>query len=99
MARTGEFFALQINGDSMEPRFTRGDVVIVKAQEDAESEDIVIVQINGNDATCKKLKKFDDSIMLISTNPKYEPMVFSNQQIKEKPVAIIGRVVELRAKF
>lgn len=99
LARTGEFFALQINGDSMEPRFTRGDVVIVKAQEDAESEDIVIVQINGNDATCKKLKKFDDSIMLISTNPKYEPMVFSNQQIKEKPVAIIGRVVELRAKF
>ncbi len=99
LAATGDFFGLQIKGDSMEPRITEGDVVIVRQQEDAETGETVIVLINGEDATCKRLKKYADGIMLISNNPKYEPMVFSNQEIVEKPVKIIGKVVELRGKF
>lgn len=99
LASTGEFFGLQIHGDSMEPRMNEGDVVIVRQQEDAESGDIVIAMINGCDATCKRLKKYADGIMLLSNNPKYEPMVFSSEDITEKPVKIIGRVMELRAKF
>ena len=59
----------------------------------------MIALVNGCDATCKRLKKYADGIMLLSNNPKYEPMVFSNQEIVEKPVRIIGRVMELRAKF
>lgn len=99
MATTGNFFGLRIHGDSMEPRINEGDVVIVRQQDDAESGDIVIALVNGCDATCKRLKKYSDGIMLLSNNPKYEPMVFSNQEIVEKPVRIIGRVMELRAKF
>ena len=99
MARTGEFFGLQIHGNSMEPKFSEGDVVIVRLQDDAESGDIVIAMINGDDATCKRLRKYRDGIELISTNPSYEPMFFSNEDIEKKPVKIIGRVVELRAKF
>ena len=37
--------------------------------------------------------------MLIPSNPAYEPMFYSNREIEELPVIIIGRVVELRAKF
>lgn len=99
MAKTGEFFGLQINGDSMEPKFSKGDVVIVRKQDDAESGDIVIAMVNGDDATCKRLKKYQEGIALISTNPAYDPMYFSNKEIEEKPVRIIGKVVELRAKF
>lgn len=99
MAHTGEFFGLQINGDSMEPRMKKGDVVIVRKQNDAESGDIVIAMVNGDDATCKRLRKYRDGIELISTNPSYEPMFFSNEEIETKPVKIIGKVVELRAKF
>ena len=99
MAKTGEFFGLQINGDSMEPKFSKGDIVIVRKQDDAESGDIVIAMVNGNDATCKRLKKYADGIALLSTNPKYDPMIFNKQEIEEKPVKIIGKVVELRAKF
>ena len=99
LAATGDFFGLQIKGDSMEPRITEGDVVIVRQQEDAETGETVIVLINGQDATCKRLKKYTEGIMLISNNPKYEPMIFSNQEIIEKPVKIIGKVVELRGKF
>ena len=99
LAKTGEFFGLQIHGDSMEPKISQGDIVIVRKQDDAESDNIVIAAVNGTDATCKRLKKYKDGIALISTNPAYEPMYFSNQEILEKPVRIIGRVVELRAKF
>ncbi len=99
MARTGEFFGLQIKGDSMEPKFSEGDIVIVRQQDDAESGEIVIATVNGNEATCKRLRKYRDGIELISNNPSYEPMFFSNEEIEQKPVRIIGRVVELRAKF
>lgn len=99
MAKTGTFFGLVINGDSMEPKISKGDVVIVRQQEDAETGDIVIAAINGDDATCKRLKKYKDGIALLSNNPAYEPMYFSNEEIQNKPVKVIGKVVELRAKF
>ena len=55
--------------------------------------------VNGDEATCKKIKKTPEGVMLISTNPAYEPMFYSNKDIEEKPVRIWGKVVELRAKF
>lgn len=99
MAASGEYFALQIHGDSMEPKMSDGDVVIVRQQDDAESGEIVIAAINGEDATCKRLRKYTNGIMLLSTNAAYEPMTFTNKDIEELPVRILGKVVELRAKF
>lgn len=81
------------------PKISDGDVVIVRQQNDAESGDIVIATINGDEATCKRIRKYRDGIELVSSNPCYEPMFFSNEEIENKPVRIIGRVVELRAKF
>lgn len=99
MARRGEFFALRIKGDSMEPRFVEGDVVIVRKQETADSGDIVVALVNGDSATIKKLKRHQNGITLMPTNPTYEPMYYSNEEIMELPVTILGKVVELRAKF
>ena len=83
----------------MEPRMKDGDVVIVRQQDDAESGEVVIAAINGDDATCKRLRKYAEGIMLLSTNSAYEPIVFTNQDIEELPVKILGKVVELRARF
>lgn len=99
MSKDGDYFALRIKGDSMEPKMSSGDVVIVRKQPDAESGDIAIVCINGEEATCKKIKKTPEGIMLISFNPAYEPMFYSKKQVEELPLTILGRVVELRAKF
>lgn len=95
----GEYFALQIHGDSMEPRMRDGDVVIVKRQSDIESGDIAIVRVNGYDATCKKVLKQNDGIMIVGLNPSFTPIFYSKEQIKSLPVEIDGKVVELRAKF
>lgn len=99
MARHGEFFALQIKGDSMEPRIKEGDVVIIRKQPDVESGEIAIVLVNGDDATIKKVQKFDGGINLIPSNSAYNVLTYSNAQIESLPVQILGKVVELRAKF
>ena len=99
MARTGNYFGLQIHGDSMEPDIRNGDVVIVRQQDDAESGEIVIALVNGDDACCKRLVKYAGGIGLISLNTKYSPMMFSEADVADKPVHIIGKVVELRRKF
>ena len=99
MAATGEHVALEIRGDSMEPRMMAGDVVIVRIQDTIETGEIAIVMVNGDEATCKKIKKTPEGIMLISNNPAYEPMFYSNQEIEQLPIRIFGKVVELRAKF
>ena len=99
LSKDGEFFGLQIKGDSMEPRICSGDVVIVRKQDDAETGDLVIAMINRNEATCKRLMKYENGIRLMPNNPAYEPLYFSNKEIEEKPVKIIGKVVENRQKY
>lgn len=99
MARTGEFFGLRIKGDSMTPTICDGDIVIVRQQNDAESGDIVIATVNGDEATCKRLRKYKEGIELIAINPSYDTLEFSSEEILEKPVKIIGKVVEARRKF
>lgn len=99
LAHTGDFFALKIKGDSMEPEIKNGDIVIVKSQESADSGDIVIALVNGDDATCKRLVRYRDGIRLMPINPSYEPMFYTTEEIVEKPVNIIGKVVENRRKY
>lgn len=100
MAATGEFFALQVKGDSMLPKLEEGDVVIVKKQADVETGDIAIVLVNGDEATIKQVKKVTGGIMLYGFNPDvYEPHFYSNQQIEELPVRILGKVIESRRSW
>lgn len=99
MAATGEFFGLRLKGSSMEPRMRDGDVIIVRKQDDAETGDTVVVMVNGDSATVKRIKKELSGITLIPNNPAYDPVYYSNDEILSLPVRILGRVVELRAKF
>lgn len=99
LAKSGTYLALRIKGDSMQPDLNENDIVIVKSQSDANNGDIVIAKVNGDEACCKKLFKNNDGIILHSLNPAYPPMFFSQSDIQDKPVAIIGKVIELRRKF
>ena len=99
MANTGEFFGLKVKGDSMSPRIQDGDVVIVKKQNTCETGDVCVVMVNGFDATLKQVKKDYNGIMLVPFNTEYKPMFYSNKDIEELPIRIIGKVVELRGKF
>ena len=95
----GEVFGLRIKGDSMIPRISDGDTIVVDKSAVWEDGDIVVVTVNGNDGTCKRIKKYKDGISLISLNPSYEPMFFTKSQVEELPVRVVGRVMESRSRF
>ena len=97
--KKGEYFALEIRGHSMEPRIYDGDVVIVHKQPDAESGQIAIVSVNGDDATCKRLVKYENGITLMSFNPSYAPMIFTDKEKENLPLQIWGIVEEVRGKL
>lgn len=100
MAATGEFFCLKIKGDSMEPTFTEGDIIVVRQQPDVESNEIAVILVNGDEGTVKRIKKDDNGIFLIGDNPTaFTPRFYSNQEINDLPVKIIGKVIELRRSF
>lgn len=94
-AAPGELFGLLIKGNSMAPRICDRDVVIVRKQEAADSGDIVIATINGDDAVCKRLLIYGKTILLRSNNPEYEDIDVTGRT----DFHIIGKVVELRGKF
>lgn len=94
-ASLGELFGLKIKGDSMTPRICDGDVVIVHQQATADSGDIVIATINGDDAVCKRLQIYANAVLLYSLNPAYEPIDVTGRE----DFKIIGKVIELRGKL
>lgn len=94
-----DYFALKIKGDSMSPVLIENDIVIVKKQEDFENGDLVVALINGDEATIKKGRKSDNSILLQPLNTAYEPLIFTYDEMKTIPVTIIGIVKQLKREF
>lgn len=99
LAESGELFALQIKGDSMSPVLIEADIVIIKKQDDFENGDIVVAIINGDEATIKKGKKSENSILLQPLNTNYEPLIFTYDEMKSIPVTIVGIVKQLKREF
>lgn len=94
-----DFFALKVHGNSMFPTLMEDDIVIIKKQDDFENGDIVVAIINGDEATIKKGKKSDTSILLQPLNNEYEPLIFTYDEMKSIPVTIIGVVKQLKREF
>ena len=99
MASCGDFFALRVCGDSMEPVLYEGDIAIIRQQPDVDTGDIAVVMVNGDDAVIKRVQKLQNGVNLISANTAYQPMFFSKRDIADLPVTVLGKMVELRRKF
>ena len=92
-----EEFGLKVSGDSMDKEFRDGDVVIVEKDAVVENGQIAVVQINGYNATVKRVRYEKDRIILIpeSNNTAHYPQVYS----QDDEVKIIGRVVASQRLF
>lgn len=94
-----EYFALQVQGDSMWPDYLTGDVVIIRRTPSCESGDDCVVYVNSYDATLKQVKLGEDgSLSIIPRNPNYPPKTYTAEEVRDLPVSIAGVVVELRRK-
>jgi SOS-response transcriptional repressor LexA len=74
-------FALRIKGDSMEPRFYDGDVVVVCPSWQVKENRPVVIKVNDDEVTCKVFSRAGDSILLTSLNPKYPPHAYRQEDI------------------
>lgn len=91
---SGDHFALEVKGDSMiQAGILDGDVVIIRRSETADSGDIVVALIDGEEATLKRLRKRGNSIALEAANPAYETRIFGPDRVRiqGKLVAMIRR--------
>ncbi len=99
MLGRSEFFALIVTDDSMMPTLKPGDTVIINRNIPSTNGDIVAVTVADGDAMIKRIIKKDTSILLVSENSEYEPLIFSYAEFYNLPVTILGRVTEMRRKF
>lgn len=87
-----DLFMLRIFGDSMiNAGIEDNDIVIVKKQNDADNNAIVVALIEDS-ATVKRLVKTKENIYLVPENPAYEP-------IYPDKLEILGTVIGLIRKF
>lgn len=88
----GELFVLKVRGDSMEgSRIYDGDKVVVRIQPEVENGEIAVVNVNGYEATLKKVKKLDNGqVWLFPSNDKYDPILLDNENAR-----IVGKVIQV----
>ena len=95
----GEYFYLEVIGDSMiNARIYPGDLVYVKRQPIVESGTIAVVLV-GDEATLKRVYYKDNGIILHPENPKYEDMIYTQEDIEEKNIQVIGEVIHSKIRF
>src|SRR5829696_368499 len=91
----GELFMLRVRGDSMiDLGILDGDFIVARSQTNANTGDIVVAGIPGDEATVKTYSTTEDRIVLIPANERLEPMVF-----RPSEVAVYGRVVTVMRRL
>lgn len=95
MLGAGEHFVLEVQGDSMiNAGILDGDYVVIRRADSANSGEIVVALVMGEEATLKRLRRKGASIALEAANPAYETRIFGPDQ-----VAVQGRLVGLIRRY
>lgn len=95
MLGAGEHYVLEVQGDSMiNAGILDGDLVVIRKAESANSGEIVVALVMGEEATLKRLRKRGASIALEAANPAYETRIFGPDQVR-----VQGRLVGLMRRY
>ncbi len=92
---SGEHFVLEVQGDSMiEAGILDGDYVVIRKGDTAQTGEIVVALVMGEEATLKRLRRRGGAIALEAANPKYQTRVFGPDQVQ-----VQGRLVGLIRRY
>ena len=90
-------FALRCKGDSMiNARIFDGDIAYIRQQDTIENGEIAVVLID-DEATLKRVRLYDDHIVLEPENPQFRPIVYWNEEMND--VHIIGKAVAFTSRI
>lgn len=90
LSSAGEHFALKVQGNSMiDEGIFNGDTVIIKKQNTAGNGETIVAIINGNEATLKKIYKFQNGFRLQPANPEMKPIFVKSLLVQGKVVSVI----------
>ena len=90
----GEHFILEVQGESMiQAGIFDGDFVVIRRGDTANSGEIVVALVDGEEATLKRLRRKGDSIALEAANPSFETRIYGPDRIdvQGKLVGLIRR--------
>ena len=80
-------FCITVRGDSMiNAGINDGDIVFVKSQPEVPNGKIACVEIDNERVCIKRFYKTDTGVMLVSENPKYAPLQFSESNCTDLKV-------------
>ncbi len=95
MLGAGEHFVLEVQGDSMiEAGILDGDYVVIRKGDTAQTGEIVVALVMGEEATLKRLRRKGGAIALEAANPKYQTRVFGPDQVQ-----VQGKLVGLIRRY
>jgi repressor LexA len=95
MLGAGEHYVLEVQGDSMiNAGIYDGDHVIIRRGSTANSGEIVVALVMGEEATLKRLRKKGASVALEAANPAYETRIFGPDQVQ-----VQGKLVGLLRRY
>ena len=91
----GEHYVLEVQGDSMiDAGILDGDYVVIRKGDTAQTGEIVVALVMGEEATLKRLRKRGGAIALEAANPKYQTRVYGPDQVE-----VQGRLVGLIRRY
>ncbi len=83
MLGSGEYYALEVDGDSMiDAGIFDGDTVVIERCDDAETGAIVVALVESEEVTLKRLRKRHNSVALEPANPAFETRIFGPDQVE-----------------
>lgn len=84
-------FTLKCKGDSMiNARIFDGDIVYIRKQDMVDNGEIAAVLI-GDETTLKRVRIYDDHIILAAENPTFQPLVYWGEEMNS--IRILGKAV------
>lgn len=95
-----DYFYLDVVGDSMiNARILPHDRLYIHSQNKVENGEIAIVLLENNEATVKRIFFKEDKMILQPENENYQPRIYSLQEVEEKGIRIIGKVLHNKIKY
>ncbi|ATW24553.1 hypothetical protein DCMF_06940 [Candidatus Formimonas warabiya] len=88
------FYYLVPDDNMIGARIMKGDIALVKKQDQVENGDIALVSVKNEKAALKRVYKSPDHYILHMDHPHYQPTFINLQDVE-----IIGKVIEVRFKL